>query len=100
MHTAKPVFTQAPSTPNLMIHVARKISTNWYQLGILLHIETSTLKTFETQTNDPIRLCIMVFAHWEKEEKVPYTWETIITALTELEENKTVSKLKKWLDEQ
>ena len=83
-----------------MLHVARKIPTIWYQLGILLHIETSILKTFETQTNDPIRLCIMVFEHWEKEEKVPYTWETIVTALTELEENKTASKLKKWLDEQ
>ena len=82
-----------------MIHVARKVPTQWYQVGILLLIETCTLNTFETQSNDPIRLSIMVFEQWEKEQKVPFTWETIISTLETLDEKKTAIEIKKWLNE-
>ena len=80
-----------------MVHVAHKVPTKWYEIGILLKIETATLKTFEAQTNAPVRLSIMVFEQWEKEQKDPFTWETIITALNTLGEKKTATELEEWL---
>ena len=35
------VYSQAPTTADLMIHVAKKTPTKWYQVGILLNIENS-----------------------------------------------------------
>ena len=81
-----------------MVHVALKIPTKWYQVGILLHIETATLSTFKTQSDDPIQLSIMVFDQWKKEQKVPFTWETIISTLETLGEKKTATELKEWLN--
>ena len=80
-----------------MVHVACKIPTKWLQVGILLAIETTTLNTFPARTSDPVHLFIMVFDQWEKEQKVPFTWETIITALDTLGEKKTATKIREWL---
>ena len=92
---AAKLVTQAPSTDDLMVHVALKIPTKWYQLGILLRIETTTLDTFEKEVtdHDQVRLCIKVFQQWKNEVKVPFTWETIITALRRLDENKIANEL-------
>ena len=94
------VYSQAPSTADLMVHVARKIPTKWYQVGILLRIETTTLDTFEKEVadHDQVRLCIKVFQQWEKEVKVPFTWETIVSILERLDEMKTAAELKEWLN--
>ena len=83
-----------------MVHVARKIPTMWYEIGILLDIETTTLNTFETQSSNPVRLYIKVFGQWKKEQKVPFTWETIITALDTLGEKKTATEIREWLKTQ
>ena len=50
-----------------------------------------------TQTNDLVQLFIMVFDQWERAETVPYTWDTIITALDTVGEKKTATELKEWL---
>ena len=83
-----------------MVHVACKIPTKWYQLGIMLHIKTTILDTFakEVTDHDQVRLCIMVFTQWEKEQKVPFTWESIISTLETLGEKKTAAELKEWLN--
>ena len=83
-----------------MVHVACKIPTKWLQVGILLKIKSSTLNTFPAQTSDPVHLFIMVFDQWEKEQKVPFTWETIITVLDKLGEKKTATEIQEWLNEQ
>ena len=83
-----------------MVRVARKIPTMWYEIGVLLDIEMSTLNTFEAQTSNPVRLCMMVFDQCEKEQKVPFTWETIITALDTLGEKKTAADIREWLKTQ
>ena len=83
-----------------MVRVARKIPTMWYEIGILLDIETSTLNTLETQSSNPVRLCIMMFEQWKKEQKVPFTWETINTALDTLGEKKTATEIREWLKTQ
>ena len=78
--------------------VAKKVPTKWYEIGSLLDIETSTLSIFEKQTNDPVRLCMMVFEQWKREQKVPFTWETIINTLEEADENSTAAGIREWLD--
>ena len=83
-----------------MVHVACKIPAKWYQVGILLKIKTSQLDALEIQTNDPFRLFMKVFDQWEKEQKVPFTWETIITALDTLGEKKTAADIREWLKTQ
>ena len=90
-------FSQAPSTADLMIRVACKVPTQWYLVGIMLQIETSTLNSFKAQTDDQVVLFIMVFDQWKREDKIPYTWSTIITALDTVGEKKTASELKEWL---
>ena len=83
-----------------MVRVARKIPTIWYEIGVLLDIEMSTLNTFEAQTSNQVRLCMKVFEQWKKEQKVPFTWETIITALDTLGEKKTAADIREWLKTQ
>ena len=78
--------------------VAEKIPTKWYELGIQLEINTATLDTFSAQTNDPIRLYSKVFDQWEREQKVPFTWETIIITLEEADENSAAAAIREWLD--
>ena len=64
----------------------------------MLRIKTATLNTFKEQSNDPIQLSIMVFEQWERELKVPFTWDTIINTLETLGEKKTATELKEWLN--
>ena len=61
---------------------------------------SGSLDTLEIQTNDPFRLFMKVFDQWEKEQKVPFTWETIITALDTLGEKKTAADIREWLKTQ
>ena len=92
------VYSQAPSIADLITHVAYKTPTKWYEIGALLNIEIATLNTFETQTSNSGRLWIMVFDQWKREQKVPFTWETIISTLEVVGENKTATDIREWLN--
>ena len=92
------VYSQAPSTADLMTLVAKKIPTKWYEIGVLLDIETPTLDSLEKQTTDQVRLFIKVFNEWNREGKFPYTWDTIIRTLEKADENNTATNIRKWLD--
>ena len=91
-------YSQAPKIPELITLVAKKIPTKWYELGIQLEIDIATLRTFEAQTSDPVELWSVVFDQWRKEQKVPFTWETIITTLEEAYEDSTAAGIREWLD--
>ena len=78
--------------------VAKKIPTKSYEIGIQLEIDIPTLKTFTAQSNDPVQLWSMVFDQWKREQKVPFTWETIISTLEEADENSTAADIREWLD--
>ena len=65
-----------------------------------MDIETAILNAFETQSTDTVRLYIKVFDQWKKEQKVPYTWDTIISTLDTAGENKTAAEIREWLDRQ
>ena len=91
-------YSEAPKTSKLISLVAKKVPTKWYEIGSLLDIETSTLDAFDTKTNDQVRIWIKVFDQWKREQKVPFTWETIINTLEEAEENSTAAGIREWLD--
>ena len=93
------VSSQPPTMADLMIHVARKTPTKWYEVGIQLNIDTSMLDAFEQQNKDHQRLYSKVFDQWKKEQKLPYTWDTIIIALETIGEQETVSGIRKWMKE-
>ena len=78
--------------------VAKKIPTKSYEIGIQLEIDIPTLKTFMAQSNDPVQLWSMVFDQCKREQKVPFTWETIISTLEEADENSTATDIREWLD--
>ena len=83
-----------------MTLVAKKIPTKWYEIGILLDIETPTLDSLEAQTMDQVRLFMKVFNQWKQEGKVPYTWDTIISTLEKADDNSTATNIRKWLDKE
>ena len=94
------VYSQAPSSADLMTLIAKKIPTKWYEVGVLLDIETPTLDSLETQTTDQVRLFMKVFNQWKQEGKVPYTWDTIISTLEKADDNNTATNIRKWLDKE
>ena len=81
-----------------MTFVAQKIPTKWYQIGIQLDIDTSTLDAFEAQTNDQGRLHVKVFNQWKREQELPFTWDTIIAAVEAVGEKSTAASIREWLD--
>ena len=46
-----------------------------------------------------MRLYSKVFDQWKQEQKVSFTWETIISTLEELDDNSTTAGIREWLDE-
>ena len=94
------VLSRAPSTAELMTLVAKKLPTKWYEIGVLLDIETPTLDSLETQTTDQVRLFMKVFNQWKQEAKVPFTWDTIISTLEKADDNNTATNIRKWLDKE
>ena len=69
----------------------------WRQVGIQLKIEPATLKAFKAPNDDPTELFIQVFEQWKKEQKVPYTWTSIINALKAVKEREVASDIIEWL---
>ena len=82
-----------------MRQVAGNTPAKWYEVGIQLNIDISLLDAFEQQTRDPMRLYSKVFDLWKKEQKVLYTWDTIINVLEKIKENETATAIRKWLEE-
>ena len=91
-------YSQAPKIAHLMTFVAQKIPTKWYQIGIQLDIDTSTLDAFEAQTSDQERLHVKVFNQWKREQELPFTWDTIIAAVEAVGEKSTAASIREWLD--
>ena len=55
------IYSQEPEMRHLMSHVAKKTPTKWFEVGIQLEIETSTLKVFEEKFRDHTRCYSEVF---------------------------------------
>ena len=81
-----------------MTMVAKETPTKWYEVGIQLKIKIETLEAFKELSKDHNQLYSKVFYQWVKDEKVPYTWNTIISVLKKIGEIKTATTIKEWLD--
>ena len=90
---------KSPKLKDLMSHVAAKTKVKWFQVGIQLDIDQSTLNAYETQSSDPMRCYTNVFAEWKRAGELPYTWAIIIEALESdaVSEINTASNVRKWL---
>ena len=90
-----------PQVCDLMNQVAAKAKVKWFQVGIQLGINPTTLEVFDTQPQDPMRCYFKVFTEWEREGKRPYTWTTIIGALetAAVNERQVAVELREWLME-
>ena len=82
-----------------MNQVAAKTKIKWFQVGIQLKIDSTTLEVFETKSQDPMRCYSMVFTEWKKQGKRPYTWATIIEILetNAVNEKGAAVELRQWL---
>ena len=66
---------------DLANHVATAIPNKWKQVAYQLELtrgEIDTIKTNESSDNERF---MAVMEQWERSAKLPYTWETLITAL-------------------
>ena len=93
---AKRLLTISPELPQLMTVVVNKIPNTWYEVGIQLEIKTSILDTFYEERNIRVRYA-KVFRQWERDNILPYTWGTLITALKRIGENEMVKTVERHL---
>ena len=91
------VLSQSPELSDLMTLVTQKAPVKWLVVGIQLKIEISTLMGFQAQTSDQQLLYIKVFDQWRREQKVSYTWGSIINALEAVEEKEITTNVRQWL---
>ena len=80
-----------------MTHVARKRPVKWFEVGIELQIDIPILEEYEAEYSNPTRRFAKVFEQWRREEKLPYTWNTIITALERVDEHRIATDIRQWL---
>ena len=76
-----------------MTHVARKRPVKWFQVGIQLQIDMPILEAYDTEYSNHIRLFAKVFEQWRREETLPYTWNTIVTALERVDEHRIATDI-------
>ena len=88
---------QSPEMHELMTHVAQKRPVKWFQVGIQLQIDMPILEAYEAEYSNQMRLFAKVLEHWRREEKLPYTWNTIIIALERVDENRIATDIRQWL---
>ena len=85
---------------DLMSQVAANTKDKWFQVGIQLKIDSTSLMSCELQfMRDPMRSYTSVFVEWERGRKLPYTWATIIGALESnaVAEVAVANEVRKWL---
>jgi hypothetical protein len=79
-----PVGTEHPPTHlDLMNCIAASIPTRWRDVGLQLGLRTADLDAIEVQHgSDCNRSFSCVFSTWENQLTKPFTWHTLLQALT------------------
>ena len=74
-----------PSFPALLKELCRKVSAEWEEIGIFLHIEDGILQAIECDNPNNSRKCFnKMLRHWLKQVNPPPTWSAIIDAIDTL----------------
>ena len=66
---------------DLANRVAAIIPHKWNQVAIQLQLSTGERKAIEKDNTESSERFMAVLEHWERSCDLPYTWETLITAL-------------------
>ena len=66
---------------DLANRVAAVIPHKWSQVAIQLELSTGERKAIEKDKTESFERFMAVLEHWERSCSLPYSWETLITAL-------------------
>ena len=83
-----------PKVQDLMTGVASVITAKWQEMGILLGLEQNDLDTIQLSSNVPKTCFQQVFACWKQKQCSKYSWTTIYTALTSMNEQRLARAIK------
>ena len=68
----------------------------WWFLGIQLGIKETTLRTIKSDNNNDVQNCkIGMLQVWQSDSSLHPSWHQLVQALTEMNEYRTVEKIKK-----
>ena len=77
-----PASSSEPTTKKLM-EVLTEMSHKWKEIGIYLEVPDYRLQSIQTRNNNVVQRLHSVLDFWRNSPKpeVPYTWQTIVSAL-------------------
>ena len=83
-----------PQLKDLMNSVGSVITAKWQEMGIQLGLQQNDLDTIQLCSNVPIACFQNVFSLWKQKQCSEYSWTTIYTALTSMNEHCLASTIK------
>ena len=90
-----PTKSKEPEMRDLMNDVASVITAKWEDMGIQLGLEQNDLDTIKKDSINVSHTCFQnVFALWKQKQCSEYSWTTIYTALTSMNEHCLASTIK------
>ena len=93
-------FDKPPDMKDLMNEVAAKAKGCWEQVAIQLNLSSSDVDSIQKEKmGNAIGCYTEVFKVWQRRGSPPYTWATIINALSApaVEQEGLANELKVWL---
>ena len=71
-----------------------EIPAKWRQFGVLLNISVNTLDAVERQYDRDQEACfVKVYSIWKSEEPSPFTWETVVDTLNDMNERRLAKNI-------
>ena len=83
-----------PQLKDLIDDVGSAITAKWQEMGIQLGLQQNDLDTIQLRTIIPITCFQYVFGLWKQKQCSEYSWTTIYTALTSMNEHHLASTIK------
>ena len=93
--SVKRVKVMEPQLQDLMNDVASVITAKWQEMGIQLGLQQNDLDTIKMDSINVSHTCFgNVFGLWKQKQCSEYSWATIYTALTSMNEHHLASTIK------
>ena len=94
LYSGSTVLILEPKIQDLMNDVASFITAKWQEMGIQLGLQQNDLDTIQLCSNVPNTCFQNVFGLWKQKQCSEYSWTTICTALTSMNEHRLASTIK------
>ena len=77
------IISDPPTLCDFMEHVAYHVQAKWYDLGLMLHVQSDTLDGYKDRCRGDQLACLeRVFEEWRKKTDTElFHWSSIVTAL-------------------